>query len=277
MLILSSFFILVINGCGKNETNNTLRPFTPPLPISTNTIRITPSSICNIEQDLNRSCAEFAEKKLHYEFDPNNPTTWDNAFPSRENWARRLKTFKAALKQNWNTYSSRRYGFKFDYPSDWNVFVSTSGNQIVVSRPGEQIDLPLVIEVKDYRTAPEGSKDSATYDIGNTYVTKVGLAKEKIDIQEFVRIPDANRKYVVLDTYYSTFDYHNFYHRGTFFINNDLITVTQPLSVIIPDIAGGHGTEINDLLEKIKNNSINELVTREIDFTDRLIASFRSK
>jgi hypothetical protein len=47
--------------------------------------------------------------------------------------------------------------------------------------------------------------------------------------------------------------------------------------VIVPDIAGGHGTEINDLLEKIKNNSINELVTREIDFTDRLITSFRSK
>ena len=105
-------------------------------------------------------------------------------------------------------------------------------------------------------------------------LTKAGLRQKK---KEFEKSFQSGRygKFVKLDSNYSTFDYHNFYYSGEFFIGNNLIIVIQPLSVVAPDVAGW-GQIQGDILSKIKNNSINELVSSEIRLTDLVVDSFYS-
>lgn len=233
------------------------------------------SSVANYEavKGMSLQCANFEEQKLQTTFDPNNSLTWDNAFPSRENWVKRLKVFKSAIDNNngWATYTNKKYGFEFDYPKDWNVFVANNGLEIVLSNPGDQLVRPMVIKIHAYAKASNNQNDWID-NKGVIELTKIGLMQKKKELEKSYQ-SGRYGKFVKLDSNYSTFDYHNFYHSGEFFIGNNLITVTQPLSVIAPDVAGW-GQIQDSILSKIKNNSVNELVSSEIKFTDLVVDSF---
>ncbi len=226
-----------------------------------------------IVRQTSLKCAAFEEAKLQYNFDPKNALTWDNAFPSRENWASRLKVFDVALRSVWLTYRDEKYGFNFDYPEGWNVFVSTDGSRIILSNSEDQPIRPMVIKITEFSNAPEGFGGWARIN-GASVLTKKGLTEKKQQLEDSGKTADSNGKFVALGNDYNTFEYHNFYRHGEFFIDNNLVTVIQPLSVIMPDIAG-YGKEQEKLLSKINSNSINELVSKEVELTNRVVTSFR--
>jgi hypothetical protein len=226
-----------------------------------------------IVRQTSLKCAAFEEAKLQYDFDPNNALTWDNAFPSRENWSKRLKVFDMALRSEWRMYHNEQYGFRFDYPDGWNVFVSTDGSRLILSNSEDQLIRPMVIKITDFSTSPAGFEQQAMTSNGWA-LTKKTLAEKKQQLEESGRVADANGKFVNFNNDYNTFQYHNFYRQGEFFIDNNLITVIQPLSVIIPDIAG-YGKEQEKLLAKINRGDVNELVSAEIKLFDLIVDSFR--
>lgn len=227
-------------------------------------------------------CLAFEEAKLQYEFDPSNTLTWDNAFPSREDWAKRLKVFKKASNGIWSTYNNEKYDLAFNFPPDWNVMVSAPNYhrdyeyQIILTNPGSQLIRPMVIKIQDYSFAPEGLISSSEWVQTNDGIllTKLGLIEKKKQIENAARVADSYGKFVMLSNDYSTSEYHNFYRHGEFFIGNNLITVTQPLSIRVPDIAGWQ-KEQQELLAKINSGSANELVAAEIKLTDLIVDSFR--
>lgn len=228
-----------------------------------------------IVKQTSLQCAAFEEAKLQYKFDPSTALTWDNAFPSRENWARRLRVFKSALENNWSVYHNEQYNFEFEYPQDWNVLISIDGSKIVLTNPGTQLVNPMVISIK-YGIGSSNSSINEEIQgrAAGMVITRVGLVGNGGKIQESARRPDKYGKLVTLNNDYSTFEYHNFYRHGEFFIDGNLITVVQPLSIEAPDVAGW-GKEQKDLLSKISSGSVNELVATEIKFIDRIVASFR--
>lgn len=218
-------------------------------------------------------CAAFEEAKLQYKFDPKNALTWDNAFPSRENWTSRLKVFDFALRSEWLTYHNEQYGFNFDYPEGWNVFVSTDGSGIILSNSEDQSIRPMVIKITDFSTSPPGFDQWAMTKSGWA-LTKKWLAEKKQQFEESGRAADGNGKFVNFGNDYSTFQYHNFYRHADFFIDENLVTVVQPLSVVMPDIAGW--TKVHEeILSKINSNSMSELVSKEVLLMDRVVVSFR--
>ena len=224
-------------------------------------------------------CTAFTEAKLQYNFDPKNALTWDNAFPSREDWVRRLKVFKEVSK-GYSTYILDKYDLAFNYPAGWNVFVSTPGHywpneyQIILSNPGDQLVRPMVIKIQDYSASSDVANEWVPGLSGSVVLTKAGLLQKKKQIESSARTADNYGKFVTLGNDYSTFEYHNFYRHGEFFIGNNLITVIQPLSVVAPDIAG-YGKEQEKLLSKINNGSVDELVSAEVKLVDFVVYSFR--
>lgn len=182
-----------------------------------------------------------------------------------------MEAFKQAMNEVWVPYVSEKFGFTFNYPQSWTVLTSSDGAQIIVRRPGNQVELPLVIRVVRFEDAPQTYRSNPEYVFDRIY-TQDELSKMMRDAQEQRRLPDKNGKYVLVGNEYSLGEYHNFYREANFFLYNNLITVTQPLSVVVPDIAG-HKTE---LLAKVRSNQVGDLAIREADFTDRLVESFRT-
>lgn len=232
-------------------------------------------------------CAAFEESKLQYKFDQNNALTWDNAFPSREDWANRLKIFKKATDtpRSVSGYTIEKHDLAFDYPEGWDVFVNiaaaNSDNyrpeeyQIIFSNPGDQLIRPMVIKVNMYEGAPDVASEWTQGNYSNNLVlTKAGLIQKKKQIESAVRTADDYGKFVVFGNDYSTSEYHNFYRHAEFFVGNNLVTIIQPLSVVVPDITG-YGKEHQELLSKINSGFVSELVSAEIKLADLVAASFR--
>ncbi|OGH91590.1 MAG: hypothetical protein A2534_03070 [Candidatus Magasanikbacteria bacterium RIFOXYD2_FULL_39_9] len=223
-------------------------------------------------------CTAFEEEKLQYDFDPKNALTWDNAFPSRENWANRLKIFKKATKGITSAYYVEKYDFTFSFPYDWDVLVTPPGYdrkyRIVLSNPGNQLVRPMVITVQDYNSSSDVASEWVQNESGHTVLTKLGLLQKKKQIENSVKSADGYGKFVVFGNDYSTSEYHNFYRHAEFFIGNNLITIIQPLSVIVPDTTG-YGKEQEELLSKINNGSVDGLVSVEVKLIDFIAAFFR--
>ena len=240
-----------------------------------------PSSIDMAAQDKTEfvkqtslNCAGFQEAKLQTVFDPKNGLTWDNAFPSREDFSRRLRELKAALMGQWVTYYNNQDRYAFAYPKGWEVFKSTVGSKIVVALSGEQLVRPMIIDIK-YNKGTSDSLENERIQGGEAHmvITRDGLVGNGGRIQTSARIPDKNGKLVTVNNDYATFLYHNFYRHAEFFIDHDLVYVKQPLSVIVPDVAGWTD-DLEHLLTQVNNNEVGELVSTEVELFDRIVASF---
>lgn len=229
-------------------------------------------------KQASRKCADYAEAKLQYNFDPNNNFTWDNAFPSREDWALRRDLFKAALNGPWSTYTNKEHNFEFEYPQGWKVLVSTDGSQISINIPGTQVVSPLIINVQD--SFPSSSDYANSANLWLQSRTEVHrLTKEMVD-EKRMRIEDSSRasdkygKFVTLGNDYASYGHHTFFRHAEFFIDKNYFIVTQPLSVVVLDVAGWLGVQ-EDALAKVNDGSINEVARLEIKFIDQVVNSFR--